>query len=55
MKCWQGEGGGGICYIKVEKNRRNNRALRNAGVDNFGRGIGVFVGTVGHPAMQVAG
>ena len=46
---------GGICYVEVEEDWGDNRALGDASVDNFRRGIGVLIGTESHPATQVAG
>jgi len=46
---------GGICYVEIKEDRGYNRALGNTSVDNFRGGIGVFVGTEGHPTTQVAG
>ena len=46
---------GGICYVEVEEDRGDNRALGDTGMDDFRRGIGVLVGTESHPATQVAG
>ena len=46
---------GGISYIKVKKDWGDDRALGDASVDYTGFGVKVIVGTVGHPATQVAG
>jgi len=46
---------GGVSYVKIKEDRGYNRALGDASVDDFRRGIDVFVGTEGHPATQVAG
>jgi hypothetical protein len=46
---------GGICYVEVEKDGGNNRALGDTSVDNSGGGVGILVGAEGHSATQVAG
>ena len=41
---------GGICYIEIEEDWGNNRALRNTSVDNAEFGVYIIVGAVDHPA-----
>jgi hypothetical protein len=46
---------GGICYIEIEKDRRDNRALGDTSMDNSEFWVKTIVGAEGHPATQVTG